>query len=606
MVKTKTKLATVALTFLAAMTLAGCSNNNSTSSSSGTAVSKLPTAYKNTDKTDKAATKNGTLKLALVNNAPFQGITDEVLASNASDQIAFAPGGNDSLFKYDKNYKIIDGGLANQKLDRSAKTATITIRKNAKWSNGTPVTAKDVEYAYEVLGNKDSTTQQYSSDFENIVGMAEYHKGTADTISGITFPNGETGKVAVIQFKKMAPSMKFAGNSYIWGYVEPYEYIKDVPIAKLASSKQVRKNPIFTGPYKLDKVVEGESTSWSPNKYYYGKKAQIGHITINTVSMNNIDKALQSKKYDSVVPFAAGQLGGTDYKNLKSLKGFTNVGQPALSYSYFAFNLGHFDTKTGKNVEDPNKKMANKNLRQAMMYALNVDQVTKKFGNGVKKRANTLLPPVFKKYYDANAKGYTLNIKKANKLLDDAGYKKRNGSKWRSDLKGKPLTIYFGAMTSSATTEATYQDYLQQWHKIGLNVKYTNGKPLEMNSFYDILEKPSQNKMDIWLGAWSMSSEPTETQLYGDTAPFNYGHFVSAKNTELINKMNDSSSWNDATRAKTFKEWQNYMNSQAGVVGEQFTYAWQPVNNRVKGFNISPANDDTFYSNLTLTSSKLK
>lgn len=604
MVKTKNKLVVAAVTLLATITLAGCSNSNNNASSSDTEV-KLPIAYKNTAATNKNATKNGTLKLALVNNAPFQGITDPVLASNAADQQAFAPGGLNTLFNVDKNYKIIDGGLADQKLDCSAKTATITVRKNAKWSNGSPVTAKDVEYAYEVLGNKKSTSQQYSSDFENIEGMAEYHKGTADTISGITMPDGENGKVVVIHFKSMSPSMKYSGNSFIWGAVEPYEYIKDVPIAKLASSAQIRKNPIFTGPYKLDKVVEGESTSWSPNKYYYGKKAQIGHITINTVSMNNINKALQSKKYDSVVPSAAGQLGGTNYKSLKNNKGYTNVGQAALSYSYFAFNLGHYDTKTGKNVEDSNKKMANKSLRQAMMYALNVDQVSKKFSNGVKWRANTLIPPVFSQYYDKSAKGYPLNIKKANKLLDEAGYKKRNGSKWRSDPKGKPLTIHFGAMTSSATTEATYQDYLQQWHKIGLNVKYTNGKPMEMNSFYDVLQKPNQNQMDIWLGAWSLSSEPSQSQLYGDTAPFNMGHFATAKNTELINKMNDSTAWNEKTRIKTFKEWQEYMNEQAGVVGEQFNYAWQPVNNRVKGFSLSPANNE-LYSNLTLTSSKLK
>ncbi|KRN98915.1 oligopeptide ABC transporter substrate-binding protein [Companilactobacillus kimchiensis] len=603
MVKTKNKLVVAAVTFLAVLTLAGCSNN---SSSSSNAAVKFSTTYKNSDATDKTATKNGTLKLALVSNSPFQGITDPQLASNASDSMAFAPGNLNNLFKYDKNYKIISGGLADQKLDRSAKTATITIRKNGKWSNGSPVIAKDIEYAYEVLGNKDSTSSQYSSDFENIEGMAAYHKGTADTISGITMPDGENGKVAVIHFQKMSPSMQFVGNSYISQYIEPYEHIKNIPIAKLASSAPVRKNPIFTGAYKLDKVVEGESTSWSPNKFYYGKKAQIGHITINVVSLNNIDKALQSKKYDSVVPFPAASLGGTDYKNLKNVKGFTNVGEPSLGYSYFAFNLGHFDTKTGKNVEDPSKKMSNKSLRQAMMYALNVDQVSKKFGNGVKQRANTLIPPVFQKYYDKNAAGYALNIKKANKLLDDAGYKKRNGSKWRSDPQGKPLTIHFGAMSSNATTEATYQDYLQQWHKVGLNVKLVNGKPIETNSFYDTLQKPSQNTMDLWLGVWSLSSEPSQSQLYGETAPFNMGHFATAKNTQLINKMNDSSAWNDKSRTKTFKDWQEYMNSQAGVVGEQFSYAWQPVNNRVKGFNISPANDVDFYSNLTLTSSSMK
>ncbi|PTM21118.1 oligopeptide ABC transporter substrate-binding protein [Lactobacillus sp. PFC-70] len=603
----KKKLVLSAMAVLATLSLAACSSKKSSSSeTAGTHASvKLSTNYKNTAKTDSSATKNGTLKLAEVNDSPFQGITDPILASNTEDADVFAPGGQDNLFNVDKNYKIIDGGLANQRLSRKNKTATITLRSNAKWSNGSKVTAKDIEYAYEVVANKNTTSQQYSSDFNAIKGMAAYHSGKAKTISGITYPDGQKGRTAVIHFTKMSPSMKFSGNSFIWGTVEPYEYIKNVPIAKLASSKQIRKNPIFTGPYKLDKVVEGESTSWSPNKYYWGKKAQIGHISINVVSSNNIDKAIQSKKYDSVVPNASGNLGGTDYKNLKNLKNYKIVGQPALSYNYFAFNLGYYDTKTGKNVSDPNAKMANKNLRQAMMYALNQDQILKKFGNGVSWRANTLIPPVFQKYYDASEKGYTLNIKKANKLLDQAGYKKRNGSKWRSDPKGKALKIYFGAMTSNAANMASYQDYLQQWHKIGLNVQYTGGKPMEMNSFYDTLQKPKQDKMDIWAGAWSVSSEPSQSQLYGDTAAFNMGHFVTKKNTELINKMNDSSAWNDTTRTKTFKDWQKYMNEQAAVVGGKFSYAWAPVNKRVKGFNVSPANNE-FYSNLTLTSSKLQ
>lgn len=603
----KKKLVLSAMALLATLSLAACSSKKSSSSeTAGTTASvKLSTKYNNTSKTDASATKNGTLKLAEVNDSPFQGITDPVLASNAEDADVFAPGGQDSLFNVDKNYKIVDGGLANQKLSRKNKTATITLRSNAKWSNGSKVTAKDIEYAYEVLGNKNSTSQQYSSDYETIKGMAAYHAGKAKTISGITYPDGQKGRTVVIHFTKMSPSMKFSGNSFIWETVEPYEYIKNVPIAKLASSKQVRKDPIFTGPYKLDKVVEGESTSWSPNKYYYGKKAQIGHISINVVSSNNIDKAIQSKKYDAVVPSAAGNLGGTDYKNLKSLKDYKIVGQSSLGYNYLAFNMGYYDTKTGKNVADPNAKMANKSLRQAMMYALNQDQIMKKFGNGISWRANTLIPPVFQKYYDATEKGYTLNMKKAKALLDKAGYKKRNGSKWRSDPKGKTLKIYFGAMTSNAANMASYQDYLQQWHKLGLNVQYTGGKPMEMNSFYDTLQKPKQSKMDIWAGAWSLSSEPSQSQLYGETAPFNMGHFVTKKNTELINKMNDSSAWNDTIRTKTFKEWQKYMNEQAAVVASKFSYAWTPVNKRVKGFDVSPANDE-FYSNLTLTSSKLQ
>ncbi|WP_257613757.1 ABC transporter substrate-binding protein, partial [Oenococcus oeni] len=159
-----------------------------------------------------------------------------------------------------------------------------------------------------------------------IEGMAAYHAGKAKTISGFTYPDGQNGKQVVIHFTKMSPSMKYAGNSFIWDSVEPYEYIKNVSIAKLASSSQVRKNPIFTGAYKLDKVVEGESTTWSPNKYYFGKKAKIKHIVISVVSSSNVDKAIQSKKYDFTSP--NGVMHGTDYKELKNLKDYSVIGLP--------------------------------------------------------------------------------------------------------------------------------------------------------------------------------------------------------------------------------------------------------------------------------------
>lgn len=591
----KKKLILSAMAVLATLSLAACSSKKSSSApnvDTGASV-KLSTMYNNTAKTDAAANK-GTLKVAEANDAPFQGISDPVLATNAEDSDVFAPGGGDSLFNVDKNYKIIDGGLANLRLSRKAKTATITLRSDAKWSNGDPVTAKDIEYAYEVVANKNTTSQQYSADFANINGMNAYHLGKAKTISGITYPDGEKGRSVVIHFAHMAPSMKFSGNSFIWGTVEPYEYVKNVPIAKLAASNQIRKNPIFIGPYKLDKVVEGESTTWSPNKYYFGKKPQIDHISINVVSSNNIDKAVQSKKYDLVT----GGLHGTDYKELKGLKNYHIVGQPAMSYDYIGFNVGHFDTKTNMNVMDKNSKMANKNLRQAMMYALNLDQVTKKFGYGMTWRANTLIPPVFGKYWDSSAKGFPLNLKKANQLLDQAGYKKKG--KWRVQPNGKPLKIYFGAMTGTTAQAAEYQDYLQQWHKVGLDVQLAGGKTMEMNSFYSTLQAPKQNKIDVYSAAWSLSSEPTPTQLYGADATFNMGHFVSAKNTKLMNEMNSEKAWNDAYRVKVFKEWQAYMNDQAAVAPGSFGYGWAPVNQRVKGYNIAPDNNE-FWSSLSLT-----
>lgn len=589
--KKRHRLAMLGSAALLTLTLAACSNGSNNSS---VKTPKLPQTYSASAKASPKA-NDGTLKIGEVSDSPFTGISSPTLVSVATDADVFAPGGQGNLFATDNNYKIVNGGMANLKLDKKANTATITLRKNAKWSNGTPVTAKDIEYAYEVIANPDTKSSQYSEDFENIKGMKDYHEGKSDTISGITYPDGEKGKTAVIHFDHLTPAMQYAGNSFIWGSVEPYEYLKDVKIADLVSSDKIRKDPIFTGAYKLDKVVEGESTSWSPNKYYWGKKAKIKHVDIRVVSTSNVTAALKAKKYD----FLQGGASAADRPEISKLKDYQIVGKPAFSYSYFGFNLGHMDPKTGKQVTDKNKKMSNKSLRKAMMYAIDLDQVAKKFGNGVSWRANTLLPPVFKDLYNAKTPGFKYNMKKANKLLDDAGYKKKG--KWRAQPNGKPLVINFAVASSSTTANATHKYELQQWRKLGLNVKYTSGKPMEFNSFASAIQKPDQKNIDVWNSAWSLSSEPTPTQIYGQNAPYNMGHFVSKENTKLLNNMNNSKAWNHKYRAKQFKDWQAYMNKEAAYAPGAFSLSWEPVNKRVKGYSVKPADGDNSFSNLQLT-----
>ncbi|USS89125.1 oligopeptide ABC transporter substrate-binding protein [Fructilactobacillus cliffordii] len=594
--KKRYKLAMWGSAALVALSLAACSNGGDSATAK---TPKLPQTFSASGKASQEA-NNGTLKIGEISNSPFTGISDPLLFTTTTDQDVFNPGGLNNLFATDNNYKIKDGGLANLRLDRKNNTATITLRNNAKWSNGMPVTAKDVEYAYEVLANPETKSQQYSEDFENIKGMKDYHEGKAAGISGITFPDGENGKKTVIHFDRVTPAMQYAGNEFMWGTVEPYEYLKDVKIPDLVSSEKIRKTPIFTGAYKLDKVVEGESTSWSPNKYYWGKKAHIKHIDIQVVSPSNVTAALKSKKYD----FTQGVQASADYPKISKMSNYQVVGKPQLGYYYFGFNMGHLDTKTNTQVTDKNKKMSNKNLRQAMMYAIDQDEVTKKFGNGVSWRANTLLPPVFKKYYDKNAKGFTYDQSKAEKLLDQAGYKKKG--KWRTQPNGKPLTIYFAASNGSESANASSKYYVQQWRKLGLNVKFTSGKLMEGNSYISAIQQPDAKNVDIWKGGFSVNSEPTPTGLYGKSAPFNMGHFVSKENTQLMSNMNNDKAWNEKYRAKQFKDWQEYMNKETAYAPASFSLDWQPVNKRVKGYSVKPADSDNEFSNLQLTQTETK
>ena len=70
--------------------------------------------------------------------------------------------GNESLFDTDNNYKINNKGAATFKLDKNAKTVTITVKKDVKWSDGKQVIAKDLEYPYEMTANKATNSLRYS------------------------------------------------------------------------------------------------------------------------------------------------------------------------------------------------------------------------------------------------------------------------------------------------------------------------------------------------------------------------------------------------------------------------------------------------------------
>lgn len=221
------------------LTLVACgkSDNNDRTSKS---ISKFPV-----EATNKVAKQGGTIKIAEESDTPFTGIFNEELQMDQPSADVSSPG-QESLFDTDDHFKINDKGAATLKLDRKAKTATIEIKKGVKWSDGKQVTAKDIEFAYEIIANKATKSQRYSSQFNIINGMEDYREGKTKTISGIEMPNGENGRIAVLHCKELKPGMYYGGNGYIWENAAPYHYLKDIPFAKLEASDRIRKKPLLS------------------------------------------------------------------------------------------------------------------------------------------------------------------------------------------------------------------------------------------------------------------------------------------------------------------------------------------------------------------------
>ncbi len=574
----KTKILRAAgIASAAALTLVACGKNSNTANNQNAkTASKFPQAVP-----VKEAKQGGTLKYAIKTDTPFTGVFSDELSTTAIDSSVAEPG-EESLFDTDDSYKITNKGPATMKLDRNAKTITITVKKGVKWSDGKQVTAKDLEYPYEILANKKTKAQRYSSQLEEIEGVKEYHQGKSKTISGIEMPDGDNGRTVVLHFKEMKPGMLYSGNGYFWESAAPYHYLKNIPFEKLQSSDQIRKKPLYFGPYKVEKIVRGQSVTWVPNKYYWRGKPKLDKIVSQVISQNSISQGIKSRKFD------VAEVVNDQWNEVKDTRGVNFVAQIPLAYHYIGFKVGKWDAKQDKNVMNPNAKMNNKALRQAMGYAVNVDSVDQHYTSGLSFRIPTLIPAQFGDYFDKDAKGYNYNLKKANQLLDKAGYKKKG--KWRVQPNGKPLTINFMAMTGSSAQEPTVQNYIQQWQKIGLNVKLLGGRLTEFNSFYDKIQNDDP-QVDVYMAGWSLASEPSPASMYGESSPMNYSRFATSKNNKLLNEIDSQKSFNHSYRVEKFHQWQEYMNDQAYVLPLDNSYKVIAVNNKLTGYSTKPSDN---------------
>nr|WP_242596400.1 oligopeptide ABC transporter substrate-binding protein [Enterococcus ureasiticus] len=581
----------ITLTAVVAVTLAACGGKKSGSDNKSVETEDI-SKFTMTVKNDKEAIKGGTLEVAVASDTQFKGLFSEVYYQDAYDNYYMRPS-HEGLFSYDEDFVITDDGVAKLDLDVDNKKATITLKKDVKWSDGKPVTADDLVYPYEVIGNKEYTGIRYDDDFMNVVGMDEYHDGKADTISGIKKVDDQTIEIT---YKEMNPGMlQLSGGVY--QYAMPKHVFKDIPIKDQEKSDAVRKNPITFGPYYMSKIVTGESVEYLPNEHYYQGKPKLDKIVFTNVPTASIVEAVKAKKYDMVYSMPTD-----NYPTYKDSEGYQMLGREELAYTYIGFKLGTFDKEKGESVMNPDAKMADVKLRQAMGYAMDNDAIGQKFYNGLRTGATTLIPPIFKTLHDTEVKGYQYDLDKAKKILDDAGYKDTDGDGLRENPKGEKLTINFASMAGGETAQPLADYYLQQWKEIGLDVKLATGRLIDFQAFYDKI-KNDDPEIDVFQAAWGVNSAPSPAGLYGRNAAFNYSRFASEENDKLLKAIDSKASFDDTKRKEAYDAWQKYMFEEAPVIPTLYRNEIMPVNDRVKSFTWNYEETRDFYG-IELTAEK--
>ena len=524
------------------------------------------------------AVPGAVLSVAMVKDSPLVGIFNEAMYKDGYDGDVIEWFLTNAILDIDENFEITDTGIATLNVDPENKKATIKIKDGMKWSDGQPIVADDVIYPYEVIGNKDYTGVRYSDESAKIVGMEEYKAGKASTISGIKKVDDKTVEIS---FKEIGQGI-FTGGNGLLIYAMPKHYLKDVPIKDLEKSEKVRTKLVVAGPYTISSIVPGESIELKANPNYFRGKPKTEKVTVQVVNSQTITAAMKSGKYDLVFDIPTEL-----YKIYKDFDNIETLGRQELYYSYLGFKMGKYDKAKGENVVNPNAKMADLKLRQALAYGLDINQMVKAFYDGLREKATSSVPPVFGKYYPKDLAGFPYDPEKAKKLLDEAGYKDVNGDGYREDKNGKPFEIKIAAMSGGDIAEPLVQFYIQQWKEIGIKGVLATGRLIEFNSFYDKVEADDP-EIDVYFAAWGVGTNLSPFETAGRKSMFNYTRFASDENDKLMAEVASPKTLTDPNyKPEAYKKWQEYFINQAVEVPLTYRYQLYPVNKRVKNFDVA-------------------
>lgn len=575
-------LALAGVSLLSASVLAACGAG----SASGGAE-KPETSFVTEVTHEGKAIEGGQVNYAIVSAANSSGLLLDELTQNVVDS-SFGGMVDTTVFEYDGDRKLTDTGLAKPEFDLENNTVTVSLTgKDYKWSDGTPLTIDDYIFAIESVSHKDYTGTRFGSAYLNIEGVEEFQAGTATSISGLEKVDDYTVKIKV---KEMIPSMQLAGGD-LPAYITPKHIFKDIPVKDWESSEYARTAKIVgVGPFKIKEIVSGESITFEPNEHYY-KGAPKVSVKMDIVSPDTIVSEMKAGNYD------IASMPNDQLDSFKDLSNITVLGKRDSSYEYISFNLGKYDEAAKKNVMDENAKMNDPKLRQAIAYALDTKTAGETLYSGLYHPAKSPIISFFGELQNPEV-GFSYDPEKANKLLDEAGYKDVDGDGIREGKDGKPFKINFAARTRTAANETLVQQYLTWWKEVGLNVELYSGRTLELNSFYELVQANDAG-IDMYAGGWSTGYDPSPSGMWGPVAAFNMSRYVSDKHTELLKAIDSVDSFDDAKNKENFHAWQEYVFEQAFVIPTFESESVTAINKRVKYYDLylgtdSKANWETF------------
>lgn len=336
--------------------------------------------------------------------------------------------------------------IENGGISADGKTITYHLRDDVKWSDGTPLTAEDYVFTWEMTmsdKNKVASRSPWEGNVEKVEAPDPY------TVK-VTFAEPYAPYQATI-------FVNSAGTNALPKHILQPIFEKE---GTIDNAEWNRAPTVGVGPFKFKEWETGSHITFERNdEYAFPAKPKVDQIFVRIVP-------------DDAAQIAAIKAGDAEigtfisYADVPDLQSFGTVDVPSVQSGYkesWFFNMSQEGATKG------HLALQDVNVRRALVMAVDRDKITKELLYGLTKPALTFWDGTV--YADTALQPIPFDPDGAKKLLDDAGWKV--GADGIREKDGEKLKLRYVTTTREVrkNTQAIVQ---QMWKDIGVDTELIN------------------------------------------------------------------------------------------------------------------------------------
>ncbi|MBV8776173.1 MAG: peptide ABC transporter substrate-binding protein, partial [Alphaproteobacteria bacterium] len=356
---------------------------------------------------------------------------------------------------------------------------TYTIRPDAAWADGRPVTTDDVKFTYEVGRNTESA-----------VSNAEMYR----RITSIDVKDDKTFTLHVdkltYDYEAIDDFVLLPAHLERAAFADPAQYRLRTRYATDPT------NPgLYNGPYRITEVASGASIALEPNPHWAGQAPRFKRITVRAIENT---AALEANLLSGTIDMIAGEIGLPLDEALAFEKRhgseFSFIYKPGLTFEHVDCNLDR-------------PALTDRRVRQAMLLGLDRETVVKTLFAGRQAVAESFVEPQ-DAGFTRDVPHYPYDPARAKQLLEEAGWHAQpDGSRRNAD--GAALSLELATTAGNRSRELVEQVLQSQWKQIGIDIRIHN-EPARV-LFGETLR---HRRFDLAMYAWISAPENAPRSIF--------------------------------------------------------------------------------------------